>query len=149
MDCIFCQIVSGDSPSHKVWEDERHLAFLSIFPNTEGFTVVITKQHYPSYLFDLPEEVMASLLLAAKKVGKLLDSKLGDVGRTAVVAEGFGVDHAHIKLFPMHGTKSGKWQEHKSKISTYFDLYPGYIASNDAGRADDTKLAELAKKLRK
>lgn len=39
MTCIFCQIVEGKAPCHKVWEDEHHLAFLSIFPNTDGFTV--------------------------------------------------------------------------------------------------------------
>lgn len=148
MDCIFCQIVSGDSPSHKVWENDQHLAFLSIFPNTEGVTVVITKQHYPSYVFDLPEDAMAGLLSAAKTVAKLLDAKLEDVSRTAMIAEGFGVDHAHIKLFPMHGTKSDSWQEHRSSINTYFDQYEGYISSNDAERADDEKLAELGKKLR-
>ncbi len=49
MTCIFCQIVEGKAPCHKVWEDEHHLAFLSIFPNTDGFTVVIPKKHYPSY----------------------------------------------------------------------------------------------------
>lgn len=54
MTCIFCQIVEGKAPCHKVWEDEHHLAFLSIFPNTDGFTVVIPKKHYPSYAFDLP-----------------------------------------------------------------------------------------------
>ena len=47
MTCIFCQIVEGKAPCHKVWEDEHHLAFLSIFPNTDGFTVVIPKKHYP------------------------------------------------------------------------------------------------------
>lgn len=56
--CIFCKIVKGEAPFHKVWEDEKHLAFLSIFPNTEGFSVVITKKHYPSYTFDLPDNVL-------------------------------------------------------------------------------------------
>lgn len=55
-------------PSYKIWEDERHLAFLSIFPNTPGFSVVITKEHRPSYVFALDDESMAGLLLAAKKV---------------------------------------------------------------------------------
>lgn len=45
MTCIFCQIVEGKAPCHKVWEDEHHLAFLSIFPNTDGFTVVIPKKN--------------------------------------------------------------------------------------------------------
>ena len=58
MNCIFCQIVKKETPVHKIWEDDKHLSFLSIFPNTEGFSVVITKQHYPSYAFDLPQEVL-------------------------------------------------------------------------------------------
>ena len=149
--CIFCKIANGEAPSHKVWEDEKHLAFLSIFPNTEGVTVVIIKEHYPSYTFDLPEEVLKDLMLATKKVAKLLDAKLEDVGRTAMVFEGFGVDHIHAKLFPMHGTKIKEWKpiHSGSGINTYFDTYPGYISSHDADRADDAELANLAEKLRK
>jgi diadenosine tetraphosphate (Ap4A) HIT family hydrolase len=147
-DCIFCKIVKGEAPCHKIWEDEKHLAFLSIFPNTEGVSVVITKEHYPSYAFDLPEEVLSGLILSAKKVGKLLDLKLGDVGRTAMVFEGFGVNHVHAKLFPMHGTLSDEWREHKSNIDKYFKHYEGYISSHDYKREDDTKLAELARKIK-
>jgi diadenosine tetraphosphate (Ap4A) HIT family hydrolase len=75
-DCIFCKIVKGKAPCHKIWEDEKHLAFLSIFPNTEGFSVVITKQHYSSYTFDLPEDVLKELVIASKKVAKLIDKNL-------------------------------------------------------------------------
>lgn len=148
MDCIFCKIVSGESSSFKVWEDEKHLAFLSIFPNTEGVTVVIPKLHYPSYVFDLPEDVMIDLILAAKKVAKILDTKLEDVGRSAMVFEGFGVDHIHAKLFPMHGTKMENWKPINSGINKFFEKYEGYISSHDADRADDSKLEELAKKIR-
>lgn len=147
MNCIFCQIVDGSSPSFKVWENEQYLAFLSIFPNTEGVTVVIPKEHFASYVFDLPEKVRTELIEASCTVAKLLDSKLEDVGRTAMVAEGFGVDHAHIKLFPMHGTKDKDWKPHHSKINTYFENYEGYISSHDADRADDEKLTELIKKI--
>jgi diadenosine tetraphosphate (Ap4A) HIT family hydrolase len=147
-DCIFCKIVKGEMPCHKIWEDENHLAFLSIFPNTEGFSVVVTKQHYPSYVFDLDDKVLKDLVLAAKKVAKLLDAKLDDVGRTGLIFEGFGVDHLHAKLFPMHGTEQGKWKPIKSKIDKYFDKYEGYISSHDHQRADDEKLSKLAKKIR-
>jgi histidine triad (HIT) family protein len=147
--CIFCKIVSGELPCHKIWEDEKHLAFLSIFPNTEGFSVVVTKEHYSSYAFDLPDEVLSDLVLSVKKVAKLLDSKLDDVGRTGMIFEGFGVDHMHAKLFPMHGTKDMfKWQPIKSGVDKYFEKYEGYISSHDYERADDTKLEELAKKIR-
>ena len=97
MSCIFCDIVAGKSPCHKVWEDEHHLAFLSIFPNTKGVTVVIPKTHYSSYAFDLPDNVLTNLMLATKSVAKLLDAKLDDVGRTGMIFEGFGVDHVHAK----------------------------------------------------
>lgn len=143
-DCIFCAIARSEAPCHKIWEDDRHLAFLSIFPNTPGFSVVITKDHYPSYAFDLPDDVLSGLVTAAKQVGKLLDEKLGDVGRTGLIFEGFGVDHIHAKLFPMHGTKSEQWQQHKSNVDKYFEYYEGYISSHDYQRADDDALARLA-----
>lgn len=148
MDCIFCQIVAGQAPAHKIWEDEKHLAFLSIFPNTPGFTVVIPKDHQPSYAFDVTDEVLADLVLAAKKVGKLLDTKLEDVGRTGLMFEGFGVDHLHAKLFPMHGTKMEGWKQMSSNVDKFFEHYEGYISSHDYKRADDTELAQLAEKIR-
>jgi diadenosine tetraphosphate (Ap4A) HIT family hydrolase len=148
MECIFCKIIKGEEVAHKIWEDEKHLAFLSIFPNTEGFSVVITKEHYPSYVFDLPEDVLIELVKAAKKVAKLLDKKFDDVGRTGMILEGFGVDHAHAKLFPMHGTKNLEWRPIAPKIDKYFEKYEGYISSHDHKRADDKKLAELAKRIR-
>jgi len=126
------------------------MAFLSIFPNTEGFSVVIPKKHYPSYAFDLPDSVLNKLVLASKKVAKLIDSKMHDVDRTGMIFEGFGVDHVHAKLFPMHGTKDLKeWKPIKSNVDKYFDKYEGYISSHDHKREDDAKLSELAKKIKK
>lgn len=148
-DCIFCKIVKNEAPAFKIWEDEKHLAFLSIFPNTLGVSVVITKEHYDSYAFNLPDEVLANLVLASKKVGKLLDEKLEDVGRTGMILEGFGVNHVHAKLFPMHGTKSDTWKEHLNKPDKFFDKYEGYLSSNDYNRADDIWLEDIANKIKK
>jgi len=148
MSCIFCDIVAGKSPCHKVWEDEHHLAFLSIFPNTKGVTVVIPKAHYSSYAFDLPDNELTALMLATKSVAKLLDAKLDDVGRTGMIFEGFGVDHVHAKLFPMHGTSDLKtWRPIESRVDKYFLQYEGYLSSHDHLRADDNELALLAKHL--
>ncbi len=147
--CIFCKIVKGEAPSHKIWEDEKHLAFLSIFPNTKGFTVVITRDHYPSYAFENSDEVLCSLTLAAKRVGKLLDIAFEDVGRTGMFYEGFGVNHLHAKLFPMHGTGNmEKWQPVKNELKVFFDQYPGFLSSHDSERADDIELEKLAAEIR-
>lgn len=146
--CLFCNIVAEKIPCHKVWEDEEHLAFLTIFPNTEGFTVVIPKKHSSSYFAEVSDEVTNKLISSAKKVAKLIDQKLEDVGRTALIFEGFGVDHLHVKLFPMHGTKMEGWKQINSSNKKYFDKYEGYVSSHDGERADDKKLGELAKKIR-
>ena len=148
-DCIFCKIVNGDIPSHKIWEDEKHIAFLSIFPNTDGFSVVIPKEHFSSYAFDLPDNVLSDLVIASKKVAKLIDSKLEDVGRTGMMFEGFGVDHVHAKLFPMHGTSNmSEWKEIKSNVDKFFTKYEGYISSHDFNREKDEKLKMLAELIR-
>ncbi len=80
-DCIFCRIVANKSPSHRIWEDDKHLAFLSIYPNTPGVTVVIPKAHRPSYVFDNDDETVCSLMKAARKVAGMLDQRLEGVGR--------------------------------------------------------------------
>ena len=46
-DCLFCKIVAGEIPCHRVWEDDSHLAFLDINPIHEGHTLVIPKTHVP------------------------------------------------------------------------------------------------------
>lgn len=65
-----------------------------------------------------------------------------------MIFEGFGVDHLHAKLFPMHGTKASEWTQHKSNVRKYFDHYGGYISSHDFKRPDDDALAKLARQLR-
>lgn len=148
-DCIFCKIAAGQAKAHIIWSDEKHIAFLSIFPNTEGFSVVIPRKHYPSYNFDLPDEVLKELVIASKKVGRLLDKSFDDVSRTGLIMEGFGIDHVHTKLIPMHGTGSMKvWQPIHSSHGKFFDTYEGYLSSHDADRADEKELEQLARLIR-
>ncbi len=148
-DCIFCQIVVGDAPSHTIWESETHQAFLSIFPNTEGFTVVIPKAHHGSYAFEQDDQVLSELVIATKKVALLLDKYYDDVERCGMFFEGYGVDHLHSKLFPMHGTADqGNAPKESATFDTYFENYPGYLSSNNSLRADDKQLAALAAEIR-
>ena len=47
-DCLFCKIVNGEIPCHKVYEDDKIIAFLDIQPLTRGHTLVIPKEHASS-----------------------------------------------------------------------------------------------------
>ena len=146
MDCIFCKFVKGEILCHKIYEDEDFIAILDIFPNTKGVTLVITKKHYSSYVFDMPEEIYANLLLITKKVAKTLDKAL-NVKRTAMVMEGLGIDHAHIKLYPLHGLKE-IFEENWAPEKIFFEKYRGFITTQQGSRVDDKELEQLAKKIR-
>lgn len=145
--CIFCEIISGNLPSNKVWEDENHLAILGIFPNTKGMTIVFPKKHVSSYIFDVPEKIATDVLKAARTVARILDKKLETNMRTALVFEGFGIDHLHAKLYPLHGEK-GEWRQMEHTIDKFFEKYEGYVSTHEYNRADDKELAALAKRLR-
>lgn len=153
--CIFCEIAKGKidpSGGGKFWETDKYIAFLSPFPNTEGFTVLITKSHYPSDVLQMPDEELRDFIIEAKKVSKHLIDKLDDVGRVGLIMEGTGINHAHIKLIPLQGTgymKKGEWRQVHSKVNTYFEKYEGYISSNDGPKADFDKLKKLAEHLKK
>ena len=154
--CIFCKIARGEiqpMKEGKFWENDKYLAWLSPFPNTEGFSVLIPKKHYPSDVLQMPDKDLADFILEAKRIAKHLVDKLEDVGRVGLIMEGTGIDHAHIKLVPMIGTgymKKGEWRQIHSKVNTYFKNYTdyGYFASNDGPEADEAKIKALAKKLR-
>ena len=99
----------------------------------------------------MPDKDLKDFVLEAKKVSNRLISKLEDVGRIGLIMEGTGIDHAHIKLVPLHGTgymKRGEWRQIHSRVNNYFEKYEGYIASNDGPKADEQRLKDLARILR-
>ncbi|MBI2708058.1 MAG: HIT family protein [Proteobacteria bacterium] len=130
-ECIFCKIVQGKEKAHIVWESATHIAFLDIFPNTKGATLVISKKHLDSYFANLPPEELSKLMTAAQDVSKLLDTKL-KADRTGLIFLGLTVPHIHAKLYPIHDPGNEK-----------------YVISTQRGkRAPDKELAELARFLR-
>ncbi len=150
--CIFCEISAGKLSTAIFWEDKEFMAFLSINPNTEGFSCVIPKTHFGSDVLKMPDEVLQKLILAAKKVSKVIEDYYEDVGRVGLIMEGTGVDHAHIKLFPMHGTehmKKGEWKQMFGEKEFWFDKYEGWMSSAGGPMADPLKLKELAEKIKK
>jgi histidine triad (HIT) family protein len=152
--CIFCEIASGriePLKGGKFWENKRYIAWLSPFPNTKGFTVLIPKKHYPSDVLQMPDKELAELIIEAKKISNILINKLKDVGRVGLIIEGTGIDHAHIKLIPLQGTgymKTGEWRQIHSKVNSYFENYEGYISSNDGPEAREQEITALAKILK-
>ncbi|MBW2988516.1 HIT domain-containing protein [Candidatus Woesearchaeota archaeon] len=144
--CVFCKIVKGDIPSVKIYEDDEFIAILDINPNTEGATLLISKQHYPSYIVDIPEEPYTKFFERARKIAKLLEKGLG-VKRCAIVLEGMGINHAHLKIYPLHGI-SEEWHPVEAEERVYFKAYPGYVSTQLGPQASLEELEKVANKIR-
>lgn len=96
--CIFCKIVAGDIPSHKVYEDDKVLAFLDIHPVSPGHTLLIPKEHY-RWIQDMPDDLLKYSFIKVKELILKLKEKLGvDYVQLSVVGE--EVPHVHIWLVP-------------------------------------------------
>jgi len=145
--CIFCKIAKDEIDSAKIWEDKEFLAILDTNPNTKGMTLLLTKRHYGSYAFDMPEKVFQKFMLASRKVAKILERGL-NVSRIAIVIEGVGIDHVHIKLYPLHGVRK-EFKEMWAKKKVFFDKYEGYISTQLGPPVALLELKELAEEIKK
>jgi histidine triad (HIT) family protein len=138
---IFDKIISGEIPSFKVWEDDRYLAFLTPFPNTPGFTVVIPKQNQGDYVYDLSPDQLQGLMEATRQVAKLLE-KAFDTPRVALIFEGTGVPYVHAKLIPLHGklgSQTDVWSHHQE----FYPEYIGYLTTTEGPRMSDDQLRDI------
>lgn len=101
--CVFCRIVRGESPAHLVYEDADTVAFLDIFPVSEGHTLVVTRNHHEN-IFEASAEELAAVARAAKKVAHALAAVLRPQGLMVFqlngAAAGQTVFHYHMHLMP-------------------------------------------------
>ena len=141
---VFDKIVSGEVPAKFVWEDEHYLAFLSRWPNTPGFTVVIPRQNPGDNYIDVDSEAYTGLLLAARKVAGLL-RKAFNTYRVGLVIEGEGVPYLHAKLIPMHGV-TGE-QRHYEHEATFTETYKGFLNTGNGPEMSDEELTKIQQKI--
>jgi hypothetical protein len=79
---------------------------------------------------------------ASKKVVDILVNKL-PVKRVAMVCEGMGINHAHVKLYPMHGLEN-EFQEMLGNHIVYYEKYVGEISTLMGPKADIEELGKIA-----
>ena len=98
--CLFCEIVAGDIPSNKVYEDEQCFAFYDIDPQAPTHFLVIPKAHIPSAAAVTPENsaVVAHIFEVIAKVTKELGIEsyriVSNIGEQA----GQSVFHLHFHV---------------------------------------------------
>jgi histidine triad (HIT) family protein len=110
-DCIFCQIVSRKAPSNIVYEDEKYIAFLDIYPFSEGHTLVCPKEHGET-IWDMNETDIAGLFRVASKVSKAVVAAVEADGFRFVQNNGEAanqvVAHVHVHVIPVKMEDKGR-----------------------------------------
>lgn len=125
---IFTRIINGEIPSHKVYEDDKTLAFLDIHPAQPGHTLIVPKVQVDRFE-DLDDDDYIALMATVKKVMHRVIEVFGADYRACLKLEGFDVPHAHVHIIPCR-TPQDFWAKQR------MDLEP-----------DHTSLAEVAKRL--
>lgn len=115
MATIFSKIIAGEIPSYRIHEDEKFYAFLDINPLVQGHTLVIPKLEN-DYLFDLDDDLLASMMVFAKKVALAIDQTMV-CKRVGVAVLGLEVPHAHIHLVPINNLHDIEFSRPKLKFS--------------------------------
>lgn len=100
---LFAKILRGELPCHKVYEDERSLAFLDIMPRAPGHTLVLPKAPARN-LLDVDPEDFAHVMKVAKKIAVAAQTVFSADGMTlqqfSEVAGGQVVFHLHVHVIP-------------------------------------------------
>lgn len=97
-DSVFTKIIKGELPSHRIYEDEKTIAFLTIQPFLEGHTLVVPKAQVDDFE-KLPDEDYRALFDTVKKVAIRIKQVYG-VQKAIVNIMGYEVPHAHVHIMP-------------------------------------------------
>lgn len=146
---IFARIVRGDLPQWRVWEDDAHVAFLTPFGNTPGFTVLIPRKHLSSDVFGLEDEDFAKIVQAAHQVAQHLKQAFG-VERCGMFLEGYEIDYAHVKLVPVHDQLTSQEQLLVPTVAPapFQQTYQGFLTTKTGPlTADPDSMTKTAQQL--
>ena len=105
-DNVFAKIIRGDLPAAKVYEDAHVLAFMDVFPQSRGHTLVVSKKSHARNLLDVEDDVLSHVILDVQRVARAIRSALRPDGIVLTqfngAAAGQTVFHLHFHLIPRY-----------------------------------------------
>ena len=126
-DCVFCKIIKGEIKQDKIYEDDKTVAILDIYPASPngGHTLVMPKKHY-ELITEIPDDDSKAVILTMKKLSNALlkfSEGLNIIQNNKKVAGQF-VPHVHFHLVPRFendGISIEKWSPNKYKNNAEMD----------------------------
>jgi histidine triad (HIT) family protein len=129
---IFARILRGELPAVKVFEDEVALAFMDIFPQTRGHTLVIPKRSEAVNLLDADPSTLQALIVRVQRITEAVVKALGPDG---------------VRIVQFNGSPAGQTVFH-----LHFHILPVFdgrgLAPHAGGKADAAELESIAARIR-
>jgi histidine triad (HIT) family protein len=104
-DCVFCKIVAGELPCHRVDEDDSTIAFMDIGQVNPGHVIVAVKSHAETIL-DLTPDQAGAAFRTARRVARAVEAAFEPEGITILQANRpvgeQTVPHFHMHVVPRH-----------------------------------------------
>ena len=103
MSCVFCAIVAGEAPAHRIYEDDDYLAILDIRPFTRGHTLVMPKRHSVD-VTDTSPQTLADMVMIGQRIA--LAARAAELADATNIALNDGraafqtVLHVHLHVLP-------------------------------------------------
>ena len=115
-DNIFAKILRGEVPSVTVWEDDHVLAFMDVFPQSDGHVLVISKTSTAQTLLDIEVDALARLTAAVQRTARAVEKALRPDGFKIMqlngAAGGQSVFHLHFHVIPRWANRRLKEHSH-------------------------------------
>jgi len=109
-DTVFGKIVRGEIPCHRIYEDDKVLAFLDINPLSEGHTLIVSKE--PAETMDrLSDESAAALGRVLPRLCRAVIAATGVREYNVLENNGSGahqaIAHVHFHIIPKPNSRDG------------------------------------------
>lgn len=128
---IFAKIIRGEAPCYRIYEDEDVLAFLDLFPQSYGHSLVIPKRSAARNILEVDTQALAKVMAVVQKV-------------TAALVEELQPDGVQVAQF--NGAPAGQTVYH-----IHVHVIPRFSGENlgihAAGKADPVELEKLQARL--
>ena len=112
-DNVFAKVIRGEIPAAKVFEDDDVLAFMDLFPQSQGHCLVISKRSQARNLLEVGPDHLCELMLGVQRVAKALRAALNPDGIVITqfngAPAGQTVFHLHVHIIPRYeGAELGR-----------------------------------------
>lgn len=123
--CLFCEIMDGNIPSRKVYEDDQVYAFLDISQTTPGHTLVIPKTHVKN-VFEMDNDIASELFKRVPKIAQAIKRSNPNIKGANIIMNNEevayqSVFHSHIHIIPRYSEEDDFSMKFKDNSKEYSD----------------------------